>query len=303
VTHDRSRRLGYYILKPDGTIDAKVFGKALSNECIAEFEAVIQVVLDLAPILRAFEIANLSHHELRATLQGVNNRLSNISVAPLGGIPLIHDLETEVQQRVMAFLSSAKSFLDHTEAILKRQYGGVSPEYQRFKTHTHGLYDKNFSYRFVNELRHMSQHVTLPISIFNMTMQRTDGTDELVYGSELKLDRAHLLTSWTKWKPVVKRELEKQPPQFDLLSLLDEEASWLRELCCGVFAMRADEIRRCLEYLSVLLRMIHGPIGAIPVLWVGESILPGTPPPGSEILPVEQVRRIATIMGSVPRSV
>jgi hypothetical protein len=292
----RSRRPGYYLMKPDGSMDAKVMGKALDVECIAEFEVVTKVVLDLIPVLRAFEVADLSHRELRVALEEVDGRLRNMFAAPLGGIPLIYDAETLVQQRVMAFLSSAKSFLDHTEATLTRVHGDGSPELRNFKTQTKRLYDENFSYRFMYELRIMSQHVAVPLSIFNVSMHRKGGTGDLVYESELKLDRAHLLTTWTKWKPVVKRDIEQQLPQFDLLPLLDEELGWLRELCRGEFAARADSIRICLKYLSVLMRNIQPPPGAIPVLWVGESIVPGTPPPASEILPLEQVSRIATIM-------
>jgi hypothetical protein len=300
LTDNRSRRLGWYLPKPEGTMDGKVMGKALDGECMAEFDVITKPVLDLIPILWAFEAANLSHLEIRVALEDVDDRLRNTSVGPIGGIALVHDAETLVQQRVMSFLSSVKSFLGHTETALKRLYGKPSLELQNFKDHTHRLFDAHFSYRFLDQLRNMSQHVALPISFFNINAQRPNGASDPVYEIELRLDRAHLLATWMEWKPIVKRELAEQPPQFDLLPLLDEEVSWLTELCCGVFSAHTDRIRTCLAYLSTLLRMIQPPPGAIPVLWVGESILPGVPPPGIEILPLEQTRRIAAVMGGTP---
>jgi hypothetical protein len=216
-TNESIRRLGYFVLKPNGTSDAKVTGKPLDAECIAKFFN--QSVLDFVPILRAFEVATLSHHELQMAREEVDSRLRNFFVAPAGGIPLTHDAETLIQHRVMSFLSSAKSFLDHTKTILGRLYGDKSSELESFEKHTNRLYDDNFSYRFLNELRHMSQHVSLPLSIFNVNVQRMGRTDRLVYETELKLDRDHLLTVWKKWKPIVKSHLEKQPSQFDLLPL------------------------------------------------------------------------------------
>jgi hypothetical protein len=128
-----------------------------------------------------------------------------------------------------------------------------------------------------------------------MNTQRMGRTGHLVYETEFKLDRDHLLTVWNKWKPVIKKGLEKQPPQFDLLPLLDEEMNWLRELCCGVFALREAKITACLEYLSEQLRRIQTPPNAVPVLWLGES-MPNGPPPSVDILPLEQVRRMAKIL-------
>jgi hypothetical protein len=279
MTDNRSRRLGWYLPRPRGIMDGKVMGKVLDSECTAEFDAITKAVLDLAPILWAFEAVNLSHHEIRVALEDVDDRLRNMSVGPIGGIPLVHDAETLVQQRVMAFLSSVKSFLDHAKTALERLHGGASSELRNFKNHTHRLFDEHFSYRFVDQLRIMSQHVALPISFFNINAQRASADSDLVYEIELKLDRDHLLTTWSKWKPILKKELEKQPPQFDLLPLLDEELNWLRELCCGVFSARVDSIRTCLAYLITLLRMIQPPPGAIPVLWVGESTAPGVPLP------------------------
>ena len=283
-------------------MDCKVLGKPLDSECVAEFEVITKAVLDLAPLLWAFEAVKLSHREIRVALADVDGRLHNMPVTPLGGIPLLHDAETLVQQRVMAFLSSVKSFLDHTKTALKRIYGETSSELRKFKNHTHDLFDEHFSYRFLDQLRIMSQHVALPISLFNINAQRMGGECDLVYEIELKLDRVHLSTTWTEWKSLVRKELEKQPPQFDLLPLLDEEVNWLGELCCGVFSARVDSIRTCFAYLITLLRMIQPPPGAIPVLWVGESIAPGVPPPGIEILPLEQARRIASIVEGARRS-
>jgi hypothetical protein len=295
-----SRRPGYYIPKKDGTFDVKVFSRPFDRDNSAEFVELIKIAIDLQPILRALEIAELSYREIYTSIDWVNRRLPSMHETHLSGVPLIYDVQVLMLHRVMAFLSSCRSFLDHTETALSRLHGKPSSKLEAFKGHTRRLFDTNFSYRFLDGLRNMSQHVTLPISACRIIMQRADNTGEASYGVSLIMDRAKLLEAWSNWKSVVKRELEQQPAEFDLLPLLDEQIEWLRELSCACFALHASEIRECIDYLSALFRIVKAPPGAVPVLWVGEATDPNNPPPRWELPPFEDIRRITDIMGWWP---
>jgi hypothetical protein len=283
-------RLGYYVPKY-GTMDARVQGRPLDSNQMAKFESATKMVLDFVPILRTFEIAELSYQQVRAAIEEVDGRLRNIFGQPGGGIPLTYDSETFLQLRVMSFLFAARAFLDQTRTVFCHLFGSKSSEVAKFDENTHQLYDDNFSYRFLYKLRDMSQHVALPLSVFRVSYQRA-GTEELVYESELKLDRDHLLR-WKEWK-AVRKDVEKQPAQFDLMPLVDQEMKWLGMLCYGVFADRVDGMREGLDYVSYQLNCMRTPPNAVPVLWVGDSIM-GGPPSQSILLPLEQAHRIINI--------
>jgi hypothetical protein len=284
-------RLGYYVSKSNGSMDAKVAVRSLDANRMSEFESATQTVLDFVPILRAFEIAELSYHQLRATIEEVDNALRKIFAEPRGGVPLMHDSETLLQQRVMSFLFAARSFLDHTKTVLCHLFGTESAEVLKFTKHTNRLHGDNFSYRFLYKLRDMSQHVALPLSVFEIKFERS-GSGELIYESNLKLDRDHLLL-WKKWTGVTK-DLQKQDAQFELMPFIDEKMKWLGKLCHGVFADHLDSIRHHFDYLTRQLDRLQIPPDAVPVLWVGESTVSALPQE-NVILPLEQTRRIMNI--------
>lgn len=56
------------------------------------------------------------------------------------------------------FLFEYKTFLDHTERILKRTFGKDSDAAAIFRQGTHDAYDKNPEYAFVYQLRNSMQH-------------------------------------------------------------------------------------------------------------------------------------------------
>jgi hypothetical protein len=295
----RPRRPGYYLMRPNGAIDAKVFKKAFSQENSAEFETFVKPIQNLQPVLRAFEITELSHRDVHERMKQISSQLLTIPTAPLGGMPLVRDADVRMHQCVMAFLSSVRSFLDHSGTVLIRLDRAGSQEFKPFKAHQERLYDEHFSYRFLYKLRNMSQHVTLPISTVTLSAKHLGPTDGLQWNVSLTLDRDELLARWPEWGTTVKRDLEGQSPRFELLPLLDEEIGWMNELFRGVIERKSNELRSSSEYLLALLRLIRAPLGAVPVLWVGDSTAPNTPPPGMEVPPFEDVRRFADIMGWV----
>jgi hypothetical protein len=58
-------------------------------------------------------------------------------------------LSFETNTRILNFLSSVRTFLDHTETSLKRRYGENSEKFSKFKQACSDAYDNNFSYKFI----------------------------------------------------------------------------------------------------------------------------------------------------------
>ncbi len=68
------------------------------------------------------------------------------------------------------YLSSYKGFLDRSEAYLKRNES--EEMYTYFKSLIREVYDNNFEYRFIYNLRNYSQHVSNPISSITSSMDK-----------------------------------------------------------------------------------------------------------------------------------
>lgn len=188
------RRLGYYILKIDGTMDACVSKPALSEEILQQLNTSMGTVFALQPVLRAYEVVDLSHRDVHTSLAGIEEVFFQLAAGPRGGIPMLTDAHSRMLQRVMAFLSSVRSFLDHTTVHLRRQHGEASQEFSAFKAMTGDLFESHFSYRFLDKLRNMAQHVAFPISVVNLSMTSSGTHEGLRAQVNLTLDRDRLLS-------------------------------------------------------------------------------------------------------------
>lgn len=73
--------------------------------------------------------------------------------------------------RVQNFLSSVRGFIDTFAHTLSDEYGKDSDIYNEFKQLKSKMYDKHFSYRFIETLRNYSQHRALPITSLNFSSE------------------------------------------------------------------------------------------------------------------------------------
>lgn len=295
MTVSSSCRLGFYINMPDGTFDASVLQKQLGERQIAEMQAALQVALDVEPFVVSYEVLELSHSNLNIVVQRACEVLGEVSPNMFPDLAVVHDTKIELQHGVMDFLSSQRAFLDHTETHLKRLYGKNSTEFLDFKRRTNILFDSKFSYKFLYQLRHMAQHVTVPISniAFNMDRQNISGC--VVRNTTLMINRKKLLENWSNWKPLVRTAIEEQNADFALMPLIGENMTYLKELCQSSILYQQIRLRQFYDFLDLLSDTIKPTQGAIPVIWIGEASR-GSPPTSVEYIPFEEGRRIAKIL-------
>lgn len=71
--------------------------------------------------------------------------------------------------RVQNFLSSVRGFIDTFAHTLSMEYGKDTEVYNKFEQLKNEMYDKYFSYRFIETLRNYSQHRALPITSLQFT--------------------------------------------------------------------------------------------------------------------------------------
>jgi len=96
----------------------------------------------------------------------------------------------EINRMIANLLSSCRIYIDHTQNHLDRIYGGNTVEISRFKKIVKDIYDNNFSYRFMYELRNHVQHNSLPVSVLRYPAPENSGKEnELIkYGIKLEIN-------------------------------------------------------------------------------------------------------------------
>lgn len=128
-------------------------------------------------------------------------------------------LFVDINRLILNFLSSVRTYLDHTETRLKREYGSSSEEYLLFQTETAKAYDEYFEYRFLYKLRNFSQHCGLPAGSAAINAFQDEN---LIHRDSMNVffKRDTLLSKFDKWGKVVEIDLKGMPDQFDVLPLV-----------------------------------------------------------------------------------
>lgn len=283
------RHFGYYIPKSDGTYDFFVHKQLISPDVLTEFHNICSVVFDLQPIIFAFDVVERNYQELISSTNDHRMQLNNSATVNIRLNLVAIDGFILTAQKITNFLSSASAFLTQTEIQLKKVHGKDSHEFGLWDTRRKELHAGNFSYRFLYELRNFSQHRNLPLSSFNLAGERSSEDAPMLFKTNGRIFRDGLFESGHDWKKSLVDELRKQPPEFELLPFIDEYLSILREICLEAVTLQSSRLAECARYFDVVQKKLQTPIGAVPVIFVGESSSEQTPPSRIEIIPVGQL--------------
>jgi len=162
-----------------------------------------------------------------------------------------HNLDRAVfdlNSKILNFLASVRTFLDHNETNVKRYYG--EEEKECFKTICADHYDGGFAYRFLYKLRNYSQHCGMPIGnlSINSYKEGNDLSDTRV-DIILTFDRDELLSRFDGWKSL-KEELSSMPKNFDVTPLVQEMVFRLGDIHLSLVEILFKDIKE--EAESVL---------------------------------------------------
>ncbi len=130
---------------------------------------------------------------------------------------------------ILNLLTSIRTYLDHTQTRLTREYGSNSDELNNYNKATSWAYDNNFSYRFLYRLRNYSQHCGLPAGsiVFNSSENQIG---ETVNTLTLLLIRDELLKNFNAWGKHLVKEIPLQPDKFDIIPLVESKIKLLEDL-------------------------------------------------------------------------
>lgn len=189
--------------------------KAIRDLSQLEFEKYSEHIVKLI-LLRndenLFKIVELNYTDFISKIENITSQVA-------GGIIDNSEqqyLHLELNRLILNLLSSIRTYLDHTETRLKREYGKDSEELKIFKAETSKAYDDNFAYRFLYKLRNYSQHCGLPAGSLRTTSSENEKPNHFL---KLSLLRDNLLQNY-EWGNPVTEELRNQEELFDIISLI-----------------------------------------------------------------------------------
>jgi hypothetical protein len=124
----------------------------------------------------------------------------------------------EAQRRSSNFLSSASAFRDRSKTRLSRLYGKESKELSSYESFVRSIYDENFSYRIMYNLRNYSQHENSPISLIPVNLDKNQDKSYKIK-IELRLHKNDLISNDRVQSKVRKQLAETPVSTFDLNKL------------------------------------------------------------------------------------
>ncbi|APZ93369.1 hypothetical protein [Fuerstiella marisgermanici] len=170
-----------------------------------------------------------------------------------------------VNGHILNFLSAVRTFLDHTETNIKREYGDPSDNLTNFKKQTAEEFDDCFSYRFLYLLRNFTQHCGMPLGELSLRADARPGTERPDTTLELLFYRDHLLTNFSNWK-MVKTELEQLEEKFPVTQHVDEMVTCLERVDSVVIRDDAPQLSPHVATLEAMVQEVSHLSGAPCVL-------------------------------------
>jgi hypothetical protein len=122
-----------------------------------------------------------------------------------------------LNRHILNYLSSVRTFLDHTELRLKRRYGRESKTVTSFTEACARGYDNHFSYRFLYRLRNYVQHCGLPVGHVGGSAEVTDLDSWKIQRSlVINFVRDRLLLERSCWGATLADEIRRLPSEFPI---------------------------------------------------------------------------------------
>jgi len=246
-----------------------LIGKSISDDDFRKYEEGTATLRKFATSQQLFDIARLNHREYSNT---INQLQTDYSANYILDWQRVSDMVVDVNLRLLNFLCAFRTYLDHTEARLKRQEGESSTHFQSFRQACVDEFDNCFSYRFVYRLRNYTQHCGMPLGRVASRSDLEDvSTGQSSHEIDFYFERDYLLSNFDSWGAVVKPDLEAMPPQFPITSHIDESMECLQRIDEAVIQEAKQPILASLADIKALLSEVEGQPGC-PCVYTTMSI-------------------------------
>lgn len=173
---------------------------------------------------------------------------------------MMEKMVLDINRHILNYLSSVRSFLDHTETKLKKNYGATSDRYKRFKNVCREVYSTSFSYRFLSKLRNYSQHFGMPLGGLSLRSREDPPYSGNIYHSlQASFSRDELL-KYDSWGTIAK-EISQLPSEFDIIPHIVQMMKCLEKINLVLINEDLPELYSSAEFIEQLISQAQGKEG------------------------------------------
>ncbi len=205
----------------DGSEDNKISEiRPLSNEEIEVYDTQKNIFMEFVNDFALVEYVRLNYESLmellHETILKVAKEPSFIGSYPFKNFPFL------LNTRILNYMMSVKTLLDHMETSINRRFGEDSTEFVYFKTLTANEFDSKFSYRFMYKLRNFVQHCGMPPLSYTISKSLDETSSTLSIELIVYFMRDELIRGFSKWGPQVKADLTQMDESFSIMPIFNE---------------------------------------------------------------------------------
>lgn len=205
----------------DGSEDNKISEiRPLSNEEVEVYDTQKNIFMEFVNDFALVEYVRLNYESLmellHETILKVAKEPSFIGSYPFKNFPFL------LNTRILNYMMSVKTLLDHMETSINRRFGEDSTEFVYFKTLTANEFDSKFSYRFMYKLRNFVQHCGMPPLSYTISKSLDETSSTLSIELIVYFMRDELIRGFSKWGPKVKADLTQMDESFSIMPIFNE---------------------------------------------------------------------------------
>ena len=220
---------------------------------ISEFNAInkaIDQLYEYKSNKQLIEIVLLNNSEMHHYFSETFEELLQKSISWLGiKDDDLEEVQLHCNRMLLNFLSSIRTYVDHTQHFLSSKFGKESKQYKKFDDLLRFNFDNNFCFRFFSRLRNYSQHCGKPIQTINYTSEYDRENHEIRGHLNAYFKADILLEGYDGWGKLLKGELQAMTEPFELRALRESMAAIMFNLNYTFGEILAPQTRKAARYL------------------------------------------------------
>jgi hypothetical protein len=226
--------------------------KKLSKEEYREYKTAAERLFDFSRDQQLYAIVSFNFDDFKELIkkyaEDYSKNPQNINYI------LLENMILNINRHILNFLASVKCFLDHNETKIKKKFGKKSKRVSYFKEMCSEIYDVNFSYRFLTKLRNYTQHCGMPLGGLKLHSKEDPPFSNIVHHSlQVNFSRDQLL-EYDSWGPQISKELQKFPPEFDVVPHIDEMMKCIKRINTSLISLDIAELYRCVDLIENIIK-------------------------------------------------
>lgn len=226
---------------------------------VEEFDKIINAEQNLGELQESiwrYQILELNHKSYANT---INFAMKRFVKRTMIDTTEMNSMAININKAIINYLFAVRTFLDHSETNLKKQFGKESQEVINFKKATFHAKETSFAYRFLYKLRNYVQHCGMPLSALSLgTHVDPNSKNQAYFHILLKLNRDFLLNNYDSWGSKLKEEIKKLPNEFDIGPLISEMNKCIDNIAFSIIKNKLPEYYKNAKYLQSLINETKG---------------------------------------------